>query len=141
MNPGNGKAGTAEEMQLPDTGRHEVSPEAMLEAIVSMAVETWRIAKVYDRILAKLDVGDQNRYKNQFRWFLKKVEESMAQAGLRFVNVEGLIFDPGMAVTPLNIDEFDNKDVLIVEQMIEPIIMGKERLVRTGTITLQRVKV
>jgi len=68
------------------------------------------------------------------------VEESLEEAGLRIVNVEGHPFDPGMAATPLNIEEFDANDTLIVDQMFEPIIMGKEGLVKTGTVTLRKVE-
>ena len=88
----------------------------------------------------KLDAGEQSRYKSQFRWFLKKVEESLVEADLRLVNVEGHPFDPGMAATPLNIEEFDASDTLMVDQMLEPIIMGKEGLVKTGTVTLRKVE-
>ena len=59
---------------------------------------------------------------------------------MKLVNVEGHPFDPGMAATPLNIEEFDANDALIVDQMIEPIIMGKEGLVKTGTVTLVKVE-
>ena len=38
-----------------------------------------------------------------------------------------------------NIDEFDVKDALMVDQMLEPIIMGKEGLVKSGTVTLRKV--
>jgi hypothetical protein len=93
---------------------------------------------VFDRLLAKLDAGEQNRYKSQFRWFIKKVEEALEQAELRIVNVEGHPFDPGMAATPLNIEEFEAEDTLMVDQMLEPIIMGKEGLVKTGTVTLRK---
>ncbi|HRT88452.1 MAG TPA: hypothetical protein P5296_17725, partial [Anaerohalosphaeraceae bacterium] len=93
----------------------------------------------YDRLLTKLDAGEQNRYKSQFRWFIKKVEEALERADMRIVNVEGHPFDPGMAATPLNIEEFDANDALIVDQMIEPIIMGKEGLIKTGTVTLRKV--
>ena len=95
---------------------------------------------MFDRLLTKLDAGEQNRYKSQFRWFIKKVEEALEQAELRIVNVEGHPFDLGMAATPLNIEEFDAMDALMVEQMLEPIIMGKEGLVKTGTITLRKVE-
>jgi hypothetical protein len=44
-----------------------------------------------------------------------------------------------MAATPLNIEEFDANDALMVDQMIEPIIMGKEGLIKTGTVTLRKV--
>ncbi len=115
-------------------------PEAMRDAVIVMAVEAWRFGRVFDRLLTKLDAGEQNRYKNQFRWFIKKVEEALEQAELRIVNVEGHPFDPGMAATPLNIEEFDASDVLIVDQMLEPIITGKEGLVRSGTVTLRKVE-
>lgn len=116
------------------------SPEQIRDAVLSMAVESWRFGRVFDRLLLKLDAGEQNRYKSQFRWFLKKVEEALEQADLRIVNVEGHPFDPGMAATPLNIEEFDAKDALMVDQMLEPIIMGKEGLVKAGTVILRKVE-
>jgi hypothetical protein len=112
----------------------------MREAVITMAVESWRFGRVFDRLLTKLDAGEQNRSKSQFRWFIKKIEEALEQADLRIVNVEGHPFDPGMAATPLNIEEFDAKDALMVDQMIEPIIMWKEGLFKTGTVTLRKVE-
>ncbi|WP_298996989.1 hypothetical protein [uncultured Desulfovibrio sp.] len=114
--------------------------QSMRDSVISMAVESWRFSRVFDRLLTKLDAGEQHRYISQFRWFIKKVEEALDLAGMRLVNIEGHPFDPGMAATPLNIDEFDAKDVLVVDQMLEPIIMGHEGLVRTGTVILKKVE-
>lgn len=110
------------------------------ESIISMAIESWRFSRVFDRLLAKLDAKEQNRYKNQFRWFVKKVEEALERSGMKIVNIEGHYFDTGMAATPINIEEFNENDVLIVDQMLEPIIMGKEGLIKTGIITLRKVE-
>ena len=112
----------------------------LYNSITLMAIESWRFGKVFDRALNRLDVGEQNRYKSQFRWFIKKVEEALAQAEMRIVNIEGQTFDPGMAATPLNIEEFEPDDELIVDQMLEPIIMSEEGLVKTGVITLKKVE-
>lgn len=112
----------------------------LTEVVIAMAVESWRFGRTYDRLLAKLEPSDQNRYLSQFRWFMKKVEDALEQAELRIVNVEGYPFDPGMAATPLNIEEFDASDVLMVDQMIEPIIMCKEGIIKTGTVTLRKNK-
>ena len=122
-----------------ETEQTSITPETMRQAVISMAVESWRFARVFDRLLSKLDAGEQSRYKSQFRWFIKKVDEALEQADLRMVNVEGHPFDPGMAATPLNIDEFEANDALMVDHMLEPIIMGKEGLVKTGTVTLRKV--
>ena len=113
---------------------------AMRESVLTMAVEAWRFGRVFDRLLGRLDAGETNRYRNQFNWFMKKVDDSLTLAGLRIVNVEGQSFDPGMAATPLNIDEFDASEVLVVDQMLEPIIMGDDGIVRTGTVTLRKAE-
>lgn len=118
--------------------RISMTPEILTQSLINLAVESWRMGRVFQRVLTKLDAGEQNRYKSQFRWFIKKVEEALEQAELRIVNVEGHPFDTGMAATPINIEEFDANDRLMVDQMLEPIIMGKDGLVKTGTVTLRK---
>jgi hypothetical protein len=117
-----------------------ITNEILMQSVINMAIESWRISRVFDRMIMKLDAGEQNRYKSQFRWFIKKVEESLDAIGMHIVNVEGQPFDHGMAATPINIEEFDANDTLIIDQMIEPIIMGMEGLVKTGTVTLRKMK-
>ncbi len=118
----------------------EPCPKDLTTPLLDIVVESWRFGRLFDRLLTKLDAGEQGRYLNQFRWFQRKLDESLSAAYLRVVNVEGHPFDPGLAATPLNIDEFDAEDALVVDQMLEPIIMGPEGLVRTGTVTLRKVE-
>ena len=108
------------------------------DIIINITIETWRFRRVCERLLTRLDAGDQQRYKNQLRWFEKKLEEFLTEVGWQIVDVEGHPFDPGIAATPLNIEDFDAEDSLIVDQMLEPIIMGNEGLVKTGTVTVKR---
>ncbi len=116
------------------------SLEALTKSLLDVAVESWPFARLFDRLLTKLDAGEQGRYRGQFRWFQRKLEDSLTDAGMRIVNVEGPPFDPGMAATPLNIEEFQSEDTLIVDQMLEPIIMGPDGVIRTGTVTLRKVE-
>lgn len=114
--------------------------EILQNIIVNMAVESWRFGRVFIRMATKLDAGDQNRFRGQYQWFAKKIEESLEGVGLKLVNIEGQQFDPGMAATPLNIDDFSADDLLVVDQMLEPIIMGSDGVVKTGTVTLRRIQ-
>ena len=114
-------------------------PKALIKPIINMAVEAWRFGRVFERVMIKLDIGEQTRYQGQLRWFIKKTEESLTEAGLRIVNVEGHPFDPGVAATPLNIEDFETDDTLVVDQMLEPIIMGNEGVIRSGTVILRKV--
>jgi hypothetical protein len=108
-------------------------------ALINMSIESWRFSKVFSRLIHKLDAGEQARYQGQLRWFVKKIEEALDESELKIVNVEGQQFDPGMAATPLNIEEFEPNDTLVVDQMLEPIIMGNQGLIKTGTVTLRKL--
>ena len=117
-----------------------LSTEGLTKSLLDVVVESWRFGRLFDRLLTKLDAGEQGRYRGQFRWFQRKLEESLADAEMRIVNVEGQPFDPGVAATPLNIEEFEPDDSLIVDQMLEPIIMGPDGVLRAGTVTLRKVE-
>lgn len=123
-----------------DDDGQKPTTEALAKSLIEISTESWRLGKLFDRLLQKLDAGEQGKYRNQFRWFQKKLDESLEVAQVRVVNVEGQTFDPGMAATPLNIEEFNPNDILVVDQMLEPILMGPKGVVKTGTVTLRRVK-
>ena len=110
------------------------------QSLIDIAVESWRFSRLFSRLLDKLDAGESSRYVNQHRFYLKRLDENLIQAGIRLVNVEGQVYDTGMAATALNAEDFDPDDNLVVDQMLDPIIMGEEGLVRTGTVILRRVE-
>jgi hypothetical protein len=109
------------------------------KSLIDIAVESWRLSRLFTRLITKLDAGESNRYVNQLRYFQNRLEESLDAAGLRLVNIEGHIFDPGMAASALNIGDFAPHDTLQVEQMLEPIIMGSNGLKKQGTVMLRKV--
>lgn len=110
------------------------------KALIEMAVESWRFSRAYVRLLGKLDAGESARFFNQYRYFTKRVEESLAAANLKLANVEGHPYDPGIAASAINLGDFGPDDVLMVDQMVEPIIMGPNGLVRSGTVTLRKAE-
>ena len=118
----------------------EKSIEDHKEAIINLAIEAWRFSKVFERGITQLNAARAKRHTSQLQLFLKKTEESLEDVGLRIVNVEGQPYDPGMAATPLNIEDFEPDDHLVVNQMLEPIIMDGGSLAQTGTVTLRRVE-
>ena len=122
-----------------ESPRNPSSP-AVDTPLIDIAVEGWRFARLFDRVLSRLDAGEQTRYVNQLRYFLKRLEDALAAAGLRLVNVEGQLYDPGLAATALNLGDFDAERELLIEQMVEPIIMGPDGLVRAGTVLLREVR-
>ena len=119
----------------------EPTSEALKECLITMAVESWRIGRVTAQLVEKVSPMEQSRHTGQLRWFRHSVDGALALVGLRLVNIEGDRYDAGMAATPLNIEEFSGEDELVVEQMLEPIIMGPHGIVRTGTVVLRKAVV
>lgn len=116
-----------------------VGRDDLLEnSLIDIAVESWRFSRLFARLMNKLDAGEAARYANQLRYFQKKVEETLDAAGLKLVNVEGQPFDAGMAASALNIGDFGLDDTLLVDQMVEPIIMGPAGLRKQGTVMLRK---
>jgi len=122
-----------------DDNNAHLSPQVE-KSLIDISVESWRFAKLFSRLLSKMDAGEGARFMNQYRYYLKRLDEILEQAGLRLVDVEGHPYDPGIAATALNIGDFGPDDRLLVDQMIEPILMGREGLVRAGTVMLRKAE-
>ena len=114
--------------------------EHLEQSLIDVAVDSWRFSRLFGKVVSKLDAGESGRYANQLRYFQKKIEESLESSGLKLVNLEGQPYDPGMAASALNVGDFGPDDVLFVDQMVEPIIMGSLGLRKQGTIMLRKVE-
>ena len=110
------------------------------KSLISIASELFRFQRVFEKAIGKLDIDEQNKYLSQYAWFSKKVYKVMDEADLKIINLEGQLYDPGMAVTPLNIDEFNGDDSLYILQTIEPIIMQGDCVHKAGTVILGRIE-
>jgi len=122
-----------------DDSNNASAETAERKALIDVSIEGWRFVRVFGRLISKLDAGEAPRYANQARYFLKKIDDGLEGFGLRIVNLEGQPYDTGMAVSALNIADFGPDDVLFVEQMVEPVVMGPDGLVRGGTAMLAKV--
>ena len=112
------------------------SPESLEKMVIDMAIESWRFAKLFARITSKMDLTEANRYSNQLRYFQKRLDDSLQVIDMKLVSLEGQLYDPGMAASPLNIADFGPEDKLLVDQMLERLIMGPNGIVKPATVML-----
>jgi hypothetical protein len=125
---------------MSDDNPTHLRPAECERAVVELAIESWRFQKLFGRALAKLDAGESLRFANQHRYFIKKIEDCLGTIGFRLVNLEGQTYEHGSAASALNVGDFNEEDDLVVDQMIEPIVMGREGLLRPGTVVLRRAE-
>jgi len=119
-------------MEQPNNVEHRELQQPFLD----LAIESWRFAKLFARITAKMDLNEASRYSNQLRYFLKRLDDSLLAINMKIVNLEGQLYDPGMAASPLNIADFGPDEKLVVAQMVEPLIMGPNGIVKPATVML-----
>src|SRR5689334_13522441 len=112
--------------------------DALERSLIEVAVDTWRLSRLFGRVVTKLDAGEQVRYANQLRYFQRKIDEELEAVGLKLVTVEGQPFDPGIAASAVNLGDFHPDDALLIDQMVEPIVMGAGGLKRAGTVLLRK---
>lgn len=110
----------------------------LLDSLISIAFEFFRFKAIFERLLSKLDFDEQAKYLKQYSWFSKKVERALESAHIKVLDFQGKLYDPGMAVSTLNIDDFNKDDQLFVVQTIEPTILIDDTVYRIGTVLLGR---
>lgn len=120
----------------------EQAPQAFQDQkiIIDIAVDSWRFSRLFEKILNKLDAGESARYISQYDYFREKLNSNLALGGLKLVNLQGQPYDAGMPIKVLNMEDFTSEDILLVEQMLEPIVMGHDGVIREGTAMLGKVK-
>lgn len=106
--------------------------------LILIASEFFRFDRRFNKMIREVKAGEQRKYQSQYDWFSKQVLKALDASGLRIVNVDDQPYDPGMAVTPLNLEDFEADDVLYVEQTMEPIIMEGDTVIKTGIVILGR---
>lgn len=107
-----------------------------LQALADICVESWRLERVTERILVRMNPIEAEPFYNQYRYFLFRLDDAFASVGMQAVGLTGQIYSIGMAVTALNADEFDSDDNLRVSRMVDPIIMLGGSVLRTGAVML-----
>ena len=105
-----------------------------------LVADSWRFAKDYRKVVTKLDAHEQGRFANKLNYYLQQLQSSLERLGMKLENLEEQPFEMGMAAVVLNLDEFSEEDALIVDQMLEPVILGPKGVIRMGKIMVRKAR-
>jgi hypothetical protein len=112
--------------------------ESLAKTVIDITVEAWRFRNVFERLVLRLSPSERLRYAGQYAWFNRKINDSLNKCGIRIIDVKGKEFSADMPAIPVNIQEFNEDDVLVIDQMLEPIIMNGETILKTGSVVLKK---
>lgn len=120
---------------------YEEKYKKLEENLIAIATEMYRFQGVFEKVLGKLELSEQNKYYRQYAWFEKKVRQALDDSNLTVVPLEGKEYDAGMPVTPLNLEDFEPEEHLYIEKVIEPLIMQNGNICKMGTVILGRIDI
>ena len=119
---------------------HSHLTEDLEPVVISIVSEAWRFAATFERLIGQVSATDARRYHARLAYFRDRIQQELGAAGLHVADMApGVAYEPGMAATPINLDDFNDGDELVIDQVIEPTIMGAEGIRRMGTVTLRKV--
>jgi hypothetical protein len=112
-------------------------------SIIDFSLELWRHKSLIEKLLEKLSekhgINEINKYVSQYKWFEKKKEDFIKSFNLEFIEYQnGHPFDIGMTVQPINIGDFDENDVLLIEKTVQPTITYNGKLIKNGSVMLKK---
>ena len=109
-----------------------------LNALLRVSVESWRFLRTAERFCSQLDADQQRRIGSRISYFDRLPTDELANLGYSLIDFRGQPFGPQIAASAVNVDEFAPSDSLVVDQTVEPAVIGPDGLLRMGTVTLRK---
>lgn len=103
------------------------------DTFTALALEVWRLHGV-------LEKNKDNPDSVNLRYSIKKLKETLELEGCLYVDLTGQAYDAGMALDILGTEEDPTQpgESLIIKEMISPIILLKNALIRHGQAILAK---
>lgn len=62
--------------------KNEPTLESLTQALISVADETWRFKKVFERLIATLSPAERDQILKQQKWFEQRIRTTLAESGI-----------------------------------------------------------
>lgn len=108
------------------------------EAIVTLAVEMWRVLRSFGRAVEHMPWVQQERVRAQLRYSERRLNAVLADRTLELVEFEGQEYEPNLPVTAVNGEDYRGAERLGVAQTLEPAVLSRGRVLRVGRVILER---
>lgn len=116
--------------------------ENKAKCLTDFVVEEYRFLKSYNSLMSKVSSEEKQKYTSAYDFHLKKIQEIMSECDMKIVEIEGTKYNDGLSIVPLNMEDFNKKDKLIIKQVIEPLIISISdgKIIKSGTVILEKEK-
>ena len=107
------------------------------QALALVATEWFKAARRLRRLAHQMP-GRMERERAQLAYAESRIENALASNGLRMVTHEGAGYSPQLPAEPVNPEDFDSEEGLVVQETLEPTFLIGGRVIARGRIVLAR---
>ena len=113
-----------------------------IDIFVELIVEEYRFLKSYTSLMSKLLKDELPKYTSIYNYHIDKLDEIMNKHNIKIVDLVGKPYDDGLSINPLNIEDFNKDDKLVIEQILEPLIVSTidGKIIKSGTVILSKIE-
>ena len=108
--------------------------------LVEFAVEHWKLLRAFERTIGRLPCEHVAKAAAQLRFSLGKLESLLNEGGLNLVTFDGQKFEPNMPATAINVDDFNDDELTIIEITVEPAVAQNMTVLHWGKVMLKKLK-
>jgi len=105
--------------------------------LAELAVEYWRLMKIYERAVSEQPPDRQPRGGAQLRYAMGRLVSILQENGIRLIVYDGQDYEPNLPVSVVNSDEVVGDHRLVVERTIEPTLVVDGKVLSMGKVALR----
>ena len=110
------------------------------EALAIIVTEWFRTARRLGRLTQESAPDRLERERAQLAYSERRIQDILAVYGLRLVTYDGSEFSAQLPAEPINPEDFDSEEGLIISETIEPTVLYEGKIVLRGRVVLARGK-
>lgn len=103
------------------------------DVAITLMLETWRLWQAIGKLEAQFNTI-------AIRYPIKKMKDALESSGCKFIDLTGQSYDTGMAVDIITTEEDSliKSGDIIIKEMVSPIILWNNMLLRHGQVVLAK---
>ena len=109
-----------------------------VQAIVSLAIEYWRLLRLYERAVMEQEPDKHRKSLAQLRYASNRLNIILEKNGFRLISYNGDQYTPNLPVSVVNGDEISGDENLIIDQTLEPTVLYDGRVLSVGKVVIKK---
>jgi hypothetical protein len=108
------------------------------DTLALLAAEWFKAANRALRITEEAAPGRLERERARIAYSTRRIEDALAEHGLRIHTFDGQPYSPALPAEPVNPEDFTSEEGLVVRETIEPTIVCESQILLRGKIVLAK---